>query len=349
MKRIKSNSTVKDYLLSLIASSGLFITSGFLLSITPPIVAQTLIAQNLGEIYPDEITVRDIKGFAGVIQTIAISPDGKNLFVGTGANTLNRVDLRKEEIVYSQLVVLKGNSRIAVSPDGKTLALTENIRIGIFDTKKGERLKTLPGHPQQISDIAISPDGKKLVSVSGATRDIRIWDFKQGKLADTLTEDIGAVRCVDFTPDGELFITGSIGNERIIQFWNAKSLELIQTSPPQAGYINDLAVSSDGKLVVAVRNYIKVWDLNDGLELHNLKGPNLEINALAISPDGRYVATANKEGTVMIFDITNGQKVATLQGHKGWVRAVAFSPDGKYLFSGAEDKVIKVWQLQPDL
>ncbi len=348
MKPITKNSITQKYIFSLLAIAGVFIAPNSLISFTPPTVAQTLIAQDLGEIYPDEITVRDIKGFAGVIQTIAVSPDGKNLFVGTGGNTLSRVDLRKEEIIYSELVLLKGNSRIAVSPDGKTLALTENIRIGIFDTKKGTRLKTLQGHPQQISDVAISPDGKQMVSVSGATRDIRIWDLKKGKLVETLTEDIGAVRCVDFTPDGELFITGSIGNERILQFWDANSLELVQTSPLQPGYINDLAVSSDGKLVAAVRNYIKVWDLNDGLELHNLKGPNLEINALAISPDGSYVATANKEGTVMILDIITGQKVATLEGHRGWVRAVAFSPDGKYLYSGAEDKVVKVWQLQPE-
>ncbi len=349
MKLIKSNLTVQDYILTLLASAGVVITSGSLLSLALPTIAQTVVSQNMGEIYPDEITVRDIKGFQGVIQTIAVSPDGKNLFVGTGGNTLNRVDLTKEEIIYSELVVLKGNSRIAVSPDGKTLALTENIRIGIFDTKTGKRLKTLQGHPQQISDIALSSDGEQLVSVSGATKDIRIWDFNQGRLLETLTEDVGTIRCVDFTSDGKLFITGSIGNERILQFWDANSLELIQTSPPQPGYINDLAVSADGKLVAAVRNYIKVWDLNDGLELHNLKGPNLEINALAISPDGSYVATANKEGTIMILDIITGQKVATLEGHRGWVRAVAFSPDGKYLFSGAEDKLVKVWQLQPEL
>ncbi len=349
MKPITKNSITQKYILSLLASAGVLIAPTSLASFSPPTITQTLIAQDLGEIYPDEITVSDIKGFPGVIQTIAISPDGKNLFAGTGGNTLNRVDLRKEEIIYSELVVLKGNSRIAVSPDGKTLAITEDMRIGIFDTKKGKRIKTLQGHPRQIGDIAMSPDGKQLVSVSGATRDIRIWDIKRGRLVETLTDEVGTVRCVDFTPDGNSFITGSIGNDRIIQFWDADSLELIQASEQQAGYINDLAVSADGKLVAAVRNYIKVWDLTDGSVVQNIKGPTLEINALAISPDGSYVATANKEGTVMIFDLITGQKVVTLEGHRGWVRTVAFSPDGRYLYSGAEDKVVKVWQLKPDL
>ena len=41
------------------------------------------------------------------------------------------------------------------------------------------------------------------------------------------------------------------------------------------------------------------------------------------------------------------QKTLTAEGHTGWVRTVAFSPDGKHLFSGAEDKVVKIWLLEP--
>ena len=346
MKPIKKNCGIQRYLLTLLASAGVLLTTNHLLS-TSPTIAQTLLSQSTGEISPAEITVTDLKGFEGVIQVLAPSPDGKILLVGTGGNTVSAVDLEQQKIIYTNLVLLKDDSSIAISPDGKTFAITEDLKISVFSTEKGERLKTLQGHPRRVNDIAISPDGQQLVSVSGAVRDIRIWDFENGNLIDTLTEDIGPIRCVDFTSDGKLFITGSIGNDRTIQFWDANTLELLHTSPKQAGYINDLAVSTNGKVVAAVRNYIKVWDLIDASVLQNIKGPSLEINALAVSPDGSYVATANKEGTVMIFDIITGQNVATLEGHNGWVRTVAFSPDGNYLYSGAEDKVVKVWQLQP--
>ena len=346
MKPMKKKCGLQNYLLTLLASAGVLISTNHLLPVFPT-MAQTVLSSRMGEISPDEITVTDLKGFEGVIQVLAPSPDGQILLVGTGGNTVSAIDLEQEKIIYTNPVLLKDDSSIAISPDGKTFALTEDVKISVFSTEEGKRLKTLSGHPQRVSDLAISPDGQQLVSVSGAVRDIRIWNLKKGDLIETLTEDIGAIRCVDYTTDGQLFITGSIGNERVIQFWDAKTRELLHTSPQQAGYINDLAVSSNGKVVAAVRNYIKVWDVMDGSVLQNIQGPSLEINALAVSPDGSYVATANKEGTVMIIDIITGQKVVILEGHKGWVRTVAFSPDGNYLYSGAEDKVVKVWQLKP--
>ncbi|MDJ0576024.1 MAG: WD40 repeat domain-containing protein [Xenococcaceae cyanobacterium MO_234.B1] len=346
MKPIAKNPVVQLCLLSFLASAGVVVTPSSLFS-TSQTIAQTPFSQIIAQISPTQITVTDIKGFAGVIQAIAVSPDGKILLAGTGGETVSAFDLEQEELIYTIPVLINDYSSIAFSPDGKTFAIAEDTKIGVFSTATGTRIRTLQGHPKRVSDVAISPDGEQLVSVSSEVRDIRIWDLKTGNLIETLTEDIGPIRCIDFTPDGKLFITGSIGNDRTIQFWDANTLELVQTSPQQPGYINDLAVSADDKLVAAIRNYVKVWDLSDASVRQNIKGPNLEINTLAISPDSRYVATANKEGTIMIFDIIRGQKVVTLEGHTGWVRTVAFSPDSNYLYSGAEDKVVKVWQLNP--
>ena len=45
------------------------------------------------------------------------------------------------------------------------------------------------------------------------------------------------------------------------------------------------------------------------------------------------------------MDINKGQKLATLTGHQGSVQSVSFSPDGKTLYSGAEDKIVKIWDI----
>ncbi len=350
MKPVAKNCGVKNCLLTSLASLGVVITAGSLLTASQAI-AETLLSQ---ELPPIEITiteisefVADIKGFEGIIQVLAISPDGTILLVGAGGETIYAIDLEQQTIIYATSAAVNDYSSIAFSPDGEFFAIAEDKEISLFSTATGEWLQTLDGHPKKVNDVAISPDGKTLVSVSVAVRDIRIWNLETGKLIGKLTQDIGPTNHVKFTPDGKLFITGSIGEDRTIKFWDANSLELVQTSPQQAGYINDLAVSADGKLVAAVRNYVKVWDLLDTSVIQKIKGPKLEINALAVSPDGNYVATANKEGTVMVFDIRTGQKTLTAEGHTGWVRTVTFSPDGKHLFSGAEDKVVKIWSLEP--
>ncbi len=203
------------------------------------------------------------------------------------------------------------------------------------------------GHAGRISALAISPDSKTLVSTSGEDRTIRVWNLETGQLMQTIGENIGPVTEITFSPDGKYFVTGSIGDDRYIRFWDTATLKLLKTYSQQA-YIYGLGITPDGKqLVVAVKNYVKVWDIATGKELWYKKGPSLDINAIAISPNGRLVATANKEGTIMLFDISSGQLLRTLKAQNGWVLSVAFSPDSRYLYSGGEDKTVKIWDLSP--
>jgi WD40 repeat protein len=160
-----------------------------------------------------------------------------------------------------------------------------------------------------------------------------------------LGEDVGPVTTVAFSPDGKFFVTGAIGTDRTVKFWDADNYELLNTSPQQPGFIYSLAFTPDGqKLVGAVRNFVKVWDLSTNQEILSVKGPQLDLNQIAVSPDNSLMATANREGTIMIMDM-RGNKLGTLEGHKGWVQSISFSPDGKTLYSGAEDKMVKVWDV----
>ncbi|HAC63353.1 MAG TPA: WD40 repeat domain-containing protein [Cyanothece sp. UBA12306] len=346
MKKLIKKAQVKN-LFFLLTNMGLIAAVGCSI-ITPRIVAENIDNSNIAQSIQQKITVKDLQGFNGVIKSIALSPDNNILLVATGDGTINGLDLEQEKVIYSKVNDVNEYSSIVVTSDQKKLVSAEKENIKILSLKDGKRIKTLRGHSGKISDLALSPDDKMLVSVSGADRTIRIWDFASGDLIKTLGTDIGPTTNVAFTPDGKMFISGAIGQDRTLKFWDVSNLELIKSSPKQPGYINDLKITPDGKkLVAAVKNYVKVWDLATGAELLNMKGPSLEINSIAISPDNRLVATANKEGNIMLFDLIEGRQLATLKGHQGWVLSLVFSPDGRYLYSGAEDKIIKIWQLLP--
>jgi WD40 repeat protein len=312
--------------------------------------ARTAITENLphqltAQSSQGQMSATELKGFNGTIISFAISPDGKTLLVAGGDGTISAVNLSNSQPDYSDNFKLNDFSNLAISPDGQVFAAAQKTDIGVFGLSNGEQKMTLRGHAGQVSALAISPDSKTLVSTSGEDRTIRVWNLENGNLIQTIGEDIGPVTEVTFSPDGQYFVTGSIGDYRYIKFWDAATLKLLKTYPQQP-YIYGLAITPDGqKLVAAVKNYVKVWDIASGQELWNKKGPNLDINAIAISPDGRQVATANKEGTIMLFEIASGQLLKTLSAQKGWVLAVAFSPDGQYLYGGGEDKTIKIWDL----
>ncbi|AGF53256.1 beta transducin-like protein [Synechocystis sp. PCC 6803] len=292
------------------------------------------------------VAVENLSGFQGIITALNITPDGKYLAVATADNQITLIDLANQEVVYSQRSPVNNFADLAISADGQWLAIAADNNVDVRRVRDGMRVETLVGHTDKVSGVAFSPDGETIVSVSGGDRTIRIWERASGNLIQTLADNLGPTTSVVFTPDGSQFITGAIGQDRTIKFWDANTFELLGTSPQQPGFINGLAVTPDGrKLVGAVRNFVKAWNLADAKELFSVRGPSLEINTIAVSPNNRWVATANKEGTIMIFDLANGKQVTTLRGHQGWVLSLAFSPDGNTLYSGAEDKTVKIWDL----
>jgi WD40 repeat protein len=67
------------------------------------------------------------------------------------------------------------------------------------------------------------------------------------------------------------------------------------------------------------------------------------INAVAFSPDGKAVASGEKDGVVRLWDVRTGKELGRFLGHEDRVTSVAYSPDGKVLASGSDDGTIRLW------
>jgi len=79
--------------------------------------------------------------------------------------------------------------------------------------------------------------------------------------------------------------------------------------------------------------------------IHTLTGHSGSIRAVAISPDGKTVASGSADKIISIWNLDSGKLIQTLTGHANWVRSVAISPDGQTLVSCSADKTIKIWNL----
>ena len=69
------------------------------------------------------------------------------------------------------------------------------------------------------------------------------------------------------------------------------------------------------------------------------------VYSVAISPDGRTLASSSPDKTIKIWNLASGQLIRTLTGHSDSVNHVAISPDGRTLVSSSSDKTIKIWNL----
>ena len=84
-------------------------------------------------------------------------------------------------------------------------------------------------------------------------------------------------------------------------------------------------------------------DLPHDALLRVLTGHTGAVWALAVAPDGTWLASASDDDTVRIWDPHTGQTRHTLTGHTGAVRALAVAPDGAWLASAGDDQTVRIW------
>ncbi|KAK9058578.1 hypothetical protein SSX86_023420 [Deinandra increscens subsp. villosa] len=76
---------------------------------------------------------------------------------------------------------------------------------------------------------------------------------------------------------------------------------------------------------------------------HICQGP---INAIAFSADGRYLATAGRDGYLRVFDYLNEQLICGGKSYYGALLCCSWSSDGKYILTGGEDDLVQVWSME---
>ena len=108
-------------------------------------------------------------------------------------------------------------------------------------------LLTLKGHQGYVSSVAISPDGKRIVTGS-RDNTARVWEAASGKELLTLKGHTSAVRSVAISPDGKRIVTGSRDNTARV--WEAASGKELLTLKGHQDSVDSVAISPDGKRIV---------------------------------------------------------------------------------------------------
>ena len=152
---------------------------------------------------------------------------------------------------------------VAISPDCQTLVGGGWQKIRIWDLQTGELLLTLDGHSHWVLSVAISSDGKTLVSGS-ADKTVKIWDLKTGQLIRQLNAHLSWVNTIVISPDSKTLVSGSA--DKTIKVWDLNQGKCQRTLKKHSGSVCSLAISSDGKVIGSgsTDKTIKLWDLETG-------------------------------------------------------------------------------------
>ena len=155
------------------------------------------------------------------------------------------------------------------------------------------------------------------------------------------------VTALAFTPDGKTLV---VGGYKEVALWNPLDGKPAHKWPGLAGQVRALAFGKDGRSVAVATGVpgragaVELLDLATGV-ITPVEQAKDEILAVALSPDGRYLATGGVDTIVRIWNLES--KVSQeLQGHTDWITGAAFSPDGRLLATGSADRTARVWKTE---
>jgi hypothetical protein len=176
-------------------------------------------------------------------------------------------------------------------------------------------------YPFLVNALAFTPDNKKIVV--GGYHELTVWDFAHGTLEKRIYTRAERAKALVFLADGTLAVAGS--------------------RPGQEGDVRIYNMNAAGKEVGGVTILDGVHDKN--VLLKELLEVDDEVLALALSPDGKKLASGGCDRLVRVWDLESGKLEQSIENHADWVFGLAFSPDNNFLITGSRDKTAKIWDL----
>ena len=201
--------------------------------------------------------------------------------------------------------------KLAVSHDGK-VAVPQRVGfdevITIADSITGGVVKTLKGHDTSVQAIAFSPDSKFLAA-AGLT-DVFMWNTTTGKALGA-SRNHDPIKWLAFSPDGAFTLVAS---DRQVQTVDVNTGAL--GHPVAFGIVDrldEIALSADGKTIAAStrvdgEDSVCVCDLTTNKFITAVEGES----PLALSADGRLLATGGALGVTNLYDVSTGRKIRTI-------------------------------------
>ncbi len=194
--------------------------------------------------------------------------------------------------------------------------------------------------------VAISPDGKTIVTVSAYDNAVRLWNLEGDPIGKPL-KGFDEASSVAFSPNSQ---TIAVSRGNIVELWNLKGNLIGKPFKGHEGIVTSVAFSPDGYIVSGSKDKtVRLWDIKGNPIGKPFKGHKDGINSVAFSPDEKYIVSGSDDNTVLLWDLKGNSVGSPFKGHKKFVTSVAFSPKGKYIVSGSDDNTVRLWDLKGNL
>jgi WD40 repeat protein len=275
---------------------------------------------------------------------LAVSRDERFLAAADAAGVIRLWEIASRRLLRSVATRGEGVRALAYSRDGRMLASADKSPIVLRNVPALTRAgRSLPTPDKLTYRLAFSPDGRTLASVGGDYR-VRRWSTRTRR---RLPGSFGSPRVplvsVAFSPDGRTLATAG----RRVTLWSvgtrrARAMLARSDDPKPRDTINDVVFTGDGKRLVGVADdgLTRVWDVRTRKAVRPpMSGPTDRLEGIALSPDGRTVASFGADGRVWLLDSARSQTLRPIDP----VEDIAFGRSGRTVATLTDAGEITFW------
>jgi WD40 repeat protein len=276
------------------------------------------------------------------------SGDGKRVLTGSDDTTACLWDAVTGEL----LATLKHTRKVragAFSPDDKLIATGSFKAMQLWDVD-GKAIGQRLDHPQDVTKVAFSADGKRLLSLCD-DRAVRLWNIEDveavqliGEMRNDLKQATAPlIYAMAFSPNSKLVAT--VGRNGFTQLWDAATAKPFGPSLHQKNDVLAVLFRSNPSLVTGGNAGLNFYTVGKEQPPQEIKGLGT-ILSMDYSPDLKLLAAGGVDGNARIV---SGTALRSTLSHNDRVLSTAFSRDGKMLLTGSEDHTARLWDSETGL
>lgn len=327
----------------------------------------------------------ELRSPAAYFWDIKLSPDGKRVITSQTIKATDQAGVIKLWNAETGQVIRTFRAtpmNLAFSADGSQILsggsgidYKPNGQLTLWDAASGKLIRSFEGHKKfsSVSKVAISPDGKHIVSVTSLDA-VRMWDVGSGR-AVTLATNVDNVYTLAYLPDSKTLMTGD--QDGTVNLWDAASgrqlkslkrknrasvfmpmadglhalidLEMTELASGKvtrtfgAGYGGfEAQYSDDGSMLLSNGN-LRRWDASNGQLVSTAEAPATGAWVASQTPDRKRVVWQMDQRIMKVIDMTTGEQITTIDRGENYYSSAKISPDGKLIAGGDSKLGMMVW------
>lgn len=240
--------------------------------------------------------------------------------------------------VKSVRLALDGGALTVVS---RRVRATSDGTARVWSGETRQPLGELGGHSGVIGAVSVSDDGQ-VAATTGWDCTLRTWDVRTGRALALITEAEHRFSGCCLGAGGRKLATVGFGGT--VGVYQARTGEVLTRAELGEHLPGPVTFDAGATVVLAGAQDGTIRRVREGLDLDPLIGHEGPVTALALSPNGRLLASAGRDGAVVIWDPDSARKLARLSEHVSGATACAFL-DPAHLLTAGWDGVVRLWDL----